>query len=160
MKSHSNGSSSSRIATRFVRTVSFAAAHRYASPQLSEEENKKAYGSLYREEGFGHNFQIEAHFDGDVDPLSGMIVNLADVDRWLKDVAARFDHKHLNEIPEFAGAAPTPERLAQKFYELLNVHVEAHRSLPPEKRLGGSGRVHLAKIRVYEGDDLWVDYGA
>lgn len=147
-------------ATRFVRAISFAAAHRYASPNLSDEENRAAFGSLYREEGFGHNFLIEAHFDGEIDPLSGMIVNLVDVDRWLKDVAARFDHKHLNEIPEFAGVAPTPERLAQKFYELLNVHVEAHRALPPEKRLGGSGRVHLAKVRVYEGEDTWIDYGA
>jgi 6-pyruvoyltetrahydropterin/6-carboxytetrahydropterin synthase len=142
---------------RFVRSVSFAAAHRYASPGLSEEENKKAYGNLYREEGFGHNFLVEAHFEGDIDPLTGMIINLVDIDQWLKAVASRFDHKHLNEIPEFEGRAPTLERLTQKFFELVKPFVTKH--LNDLKASGSTRDVRLVKVRVYEGDDTWVDYG-
>lgn len=128
---------------RLVRTVSFSAAHRYANPALSENENQKIYGSLYREDGFGHNFLVEAHLEGHVDPLTGMIVNLVDVDRWLKKVAEKFDHRHLNELSYFD--VPTPERIAESFFDLLK----------EEMSQGSSAK--LIKIRLYEGDDLWVD---
>lgn len=152
--SSSNGSPT----TRFIRSVSFAAAHRYGSDQMSREENLKAYGDLYRDEGFGHNFLVEAHFEGEIDPLTGMIVNLVDVDAWLKSVAAKFDHKHLNEIPEFSGVVPTLERLAQKFFELVAPSVKAHEAAL--RATGDRRTVRLAKVRVYEGDDTWVDYSA
>lgn len=141
---------------RFIRSVSFAAAHRYGSDTLSDEENRKAYGDLYREEGFGHNFLVEVHFEGEIEPLTGMIVNLSDVDRWLKSVAVRFDHKHLNEIPEFQGVVPTLERVAQKFFDLVQPFVTAHVSAL--RASGDTRTVKLSQIRVYEGDDTWVDY--
>jgi 6-pyruvoyltetrahydropterin/6-carboxytetrahydropterin synthase len=132
------------LTLEFVRTVTFSAAHKYASPTLSLDENKRIYGSLYRDEGFGHNFLIEAHFTGPIDPLTGMIANLVDVDRWLKSVAGQFDHKFLNDLPEFVGQAPTLERIALQFFNLL---VPA---LTPN--------VRLTQIRLYEGDQTWVDY--
>ena len=131
----------------FVRTVTFSSAHRYYSPAMSDAENRQTYGSLYRAEGFGHNFLLEAHFTGPVDALTGMIANLVDVDRWLKSVATRFDHKFLNEIPEFSGAAPTLERISKVFYELLSVEISA-----------AASRARLAKVRLFEGDQTWVDF--
>jgi 6-pyruvoyltetrahydropterin/6-carboxytetrahydropterin synthase len=129
-----------------VRTVTFSAAHRYASSGLGEEESARVYGSLYRPpgSGFGHNFLVEAAFSGDVDPLTGMIANLVEIDRWLRDVAARFDHKVLNDLPEFAGRAPTLELIAATFFE----------------RVAGlaSPGVRLISIRLHEGDQTWVDF--
>ncbi|MEK7354824.1 MAG: 6-carboxytetrahydropterin synthase [Bdellovibrionota bacterium] len=141
----------------FARTVTFSCAHRYFNPQLNDDENRRLYGSLYRADGFGHNFLLEAHFEGEIDSKTGMIVNLTDVDRWLKDVATVLDHKHLNEIPEFRNVSPTPERIAQWFYSALEPRVTAHVS---ELRSRGDSRlVTLAKIRLHEGDALWIDYG-
>lgn len=132
------------VAIEFVRTVTFSAAHRYASSAFSAEENARVYGSLYREEGFGHNFLLEAHFAGPVDFETGMIANLADIDRWLKVVASEFDHKMLNDLPDFSGVAPTLERISLAFFEKLRGHV--------------SPGVRLVKVRLFEGDQTWVDY--
>jgi 6-pyruvoyltetrahydropterin/6-carboxytetrahydropterin synthase len=130
----------------FVRTVTFSAAHRYASAALGEDESSRVYGSLYREPGagFGHNFLVEATFTGAVDPQTGMIANLVDVDQWLRSVAGRFDHKVLNELPEFAGQAPTLELISRAFFDELKKQVDAN--------------VRLTSIRLYEGDQIWVDY--
>ena len=137
--------------TRLVRAASFSAAHRYFNPRLSDEENKQLYGSFYREAGFGHNFQYEAHFEGSIDPLTGMIVNLKDVDRWLRTVTESLDHKRLNDHPAFASDAPTPERIAEFILREL------------EKLIGQASKAQRAsdfrivKVRLYEGDALWVD---
>ncbi len=134
------------VAIDFVRTVTFSAAHRYFSPGFSNDENRQVYGTLYRDEGFGHNFLIEAHFAGPIDFETGMIVNLVDVDCWLRAVAQVFDHKMLNELSDFQGVAPTIERIAQVFYKRLLVQMSSR----PE--------VRLLKVRLFEGDQTWVDY--
>ena len=133
-------------ALEFSRTVTFSAAHRYASATIGEDESKRVYGSLYREPGagFGHNFLVEATFSGPIDPLTGLIANLVDVDQWLRTVAARFDHKLLNELSEFSGHAPTLELIARAFFEGVA------RLTPPG--------VQLVSIRLYEGEKTWVDY--
>lgn len=125
------------------RTVTFSSAHRYFSPALSLDENKVAYGSLYRDEGFGHNFLLEAHFTGPIDPLTGMIANLVDIDHWLKSVASHYDHMFLNELPDFKDVAPTPERIALAFFDRLK---------------GLASNVTIVRVRLYEGPGFWVDY--
>ncbi|HVK60795.1 MAG TPA: 6-carboxytetrahydropterin synthase [Bdellovibrionales bacterium] len=132
------------LSVKVVRVATFSAAHRYFNHQLSIEENKKIYGSLYREDGFGHNFAIEAHFSGPIDPMTGMIVNLVDIDSWLKDVTRVVDHQNLNLLPAFQQAPPTPETIARFFFTELTTRI--------------GGKVQLEKVRVFEGDDLWVDY--
>jgi 6-pyruvoyl-tetrahydropterin synthase len=128
-----------------IRAVGFSAAHRYFNSSSSAEQNQEIYGSLYREKGFGHNFRLEAEFVGPIDPLTGMIVNLILVDTWLGEVVAILDHKHLNELEIFKGLAPTPERIAAFcFAEIRN-------------RLRQGGDVSLQRVRLYEGDTLWVD---
>ena len=142
---------------RFARTVTFSCAHRYFDPLLDDEANRRLYGTYYRAEGFGHNFLLEAHFEGEIDPQTGMIINLADVDRWLKEIASALDHKHLNVLPQFRDVSPTPERIVQWFYSELEPRVNAHAKdlrAHDDKRV-----VSLAKVRLYEGDDLWIDYG-
>lgn len=138
---------------RFVRTMTFSSSHRYFNPQFSEQDNRKLYGSLYREDGFGHDFHLEAHFTGQIDPLTGMIVNLVDVDRWLMELKRELDHRHLNDLPAFASeaesatAVPTPELIARYCYQELEKKVTGH-----------SSGARLFKVRLHEGDQLWVDY--
>jgi 6-pyruvoyltetrahydropterin/6-carboxytetrahydropterin synthase len=136
------------VIVRIARTASFSSAHRYANAALSEKENRELFGSLYREKGFGHNFLLEAHFEGEIDPLTGMIVNLIEIDRWLKELITELDHRHLNELKVFEGLAPTPERIAQYCFRSLREMLV---------RDGFSG-LRLAKVRVFEGESLWVDY--
>lgn len=143
--------------TRFARTVTFSCAHRYFNPKLDDDENRRLYGSMYRAEGFGHNFLLEAHFEGEIEALTGMIINLIDVDRWLKEIAAVLDHKNLNELPQFRDVSPTPERIVQWFHTQLESLVARHVSALQSR--ADNRNIRLAKVRLYEGDNLWVDYG-
>ena len=50
---------------------------------------------------------------GDVDPKTGMVINLFDLKRVLLGVLEEFDHKNLNlDMPYFADRIPTSENLA------------------------------------------------
>ncbi len=138
--------------TTLIRSATFSAAYRYFNPELSVAENKNVFGSLYREHGFGHNFQLEAHLQGQVDGVTGMVLNLSVFDRHLKKVIAPLDHVLLNELPVFAGQVPTPERICQ------HLHRELEASLLAE--LPHRADLKLVKVRLYEGDSLWVDYFA
>ncbi len=131
---------------RIVRQTSFSAAHRNFNPKLSAEENRKLYGSFYRDEGFGHNFLLDAYFEGPIDPLTGMIVNLVDIDRWLKAVTENLDHKDLNTLAPFAGVSPTSERIVSYCFT----------SLQDEMRKAGSG-ARLVRVTLHEGDRLQID---
>jgi 6-pyruvoyltetrahydropterin/6-carboxytetrahydropterin synthase len=97
-----------------TRTIHFNAAHRLWNPARSEEWNTATFGPGANLAGYGHNYALEIAVAGAADADSGMIVNLTDLDRLLKDEVDRpLDHRHLNrEIPEFEAAVPTAENLA------------------------------------------------
>ena len=127
------------------RKTSFSCGHRYFIPDLGEETNREIYGSRYSPAGHGHNFVIEAYFEGDVDPESGMVVNLKDVDRLVMEVVEPLDHHFLNtDIQFFQEVVPTAENIAVYCFRQIR------------RRLEG-GTVRLKRIRLHEGSELWVD---
>jgi 6-pyruvoyltetrahydropterin/6-carboxytetrahydropterin synthase len=103
------------------RTIHFNAAHRLFNPSKSEEWNRATYGDAANAAGYGHNYALDVSVAGDADPVSGMVVNLTDLDRLLKEeVDAPLDHRHLNaEIPEFAKIVPTAENLARWIWDRI-----------------------------------------
>ena len=62
---------------------------------------------------------------GEADPATGMVVNLTDLDRMLKEEVDRpLDHRNLNaEIPEFAGTVPTAENLARWIWDRVAARI-------------------------------------
>ncbi len=110
------------MATAYLsRRITFAAAHRYRLPELSDAENERRFGLCARPNYHGHSYQCEVTVSGAIDERTGMIVDLADVDRVLeREVRARFDHANLNlDVPEFAEGKlmPTGENLARFIFE-------------------------------------------
>ena len=103
------------------RRYRFAAAHRLHSPQLSEEENARVYGKCNNPYGHGHNYVVEVSVSGTVNPATGMIANLADLDGFVeKEVIEAFDHKSLNDdVAAFRGRVPTTEYVCMEIYERL-----------------------------------------
>ena len=65
------------------RRYRFAASHRLHSTKMSEEENSCVYGKCNNPYGHGHNYTLEVRFSGAVDPATGMIANLADLDAFV-----------------------------------------------------------------------------
>jgi 6-pyruvoyltetrahydropterin/6-carboxytetrahydropterin synthase len=109
------------------RRYQFAASHRLHSEKLSAEENSRVYGKCNNPHGHGHNYVLEINVSGTVDPATGMIVNLTDLDRFVeREVIEAFDHRSLNEeVPAFRGQVPTTENVCIEIYERLKQFTQA-----------------------------------
>jgi 6-pyruvoyltetrahydropterin/6-carboxytetrahydropterin synthase len=103
------------------RRYRFAASHRLHSPDLREEENDRIYGKCNNPFGHGHNYIVEVLVSGKIDPATGMIANLADLDSFVEcQVLDPFDHKSLNEdIAAFRTTVPTTENLCIEIFRRL-----------------------------------------
>lgn len=103
------------------RRYKFAASHRLHSEKLSAEENCRVYGKCNNPYGHGHNYVVEVSVSGTVDPATGMVVNLADLDGYVeREVLEAFDHKSLNEqVQAFCGKVPTTENLCIEIFQRL-----------------------------------------
>jgi 6-pyruvoyltetrahydropterin/6-carboxytetrahydropterin synthase len=118
------------------RRYRFSASHRLHSAHLTEEENCRVFGKCNNPYGHGHNYVVEVTLSGDVDPATGMIANLADLDSFVeRHMLDEFDLKSLNEdIPAFRDIVPTTENLCIEIFQRL-------KSFPSAK---------LERIRVEE----------
>ena len=117
----------------------FSAAHRLAHPDLSFEENSEIYGKCARPNGHGHNYHLEVTVKGEIEPRTGMIVDLVALQKVIDDyVVEPFDHTFLNkDIPHFSKVVPTAENIAVYIRDLLQ---------EPVKNLGAQ----LHKIKLIE----------
>jgi 6-pyruvoyltetrahydropterin/6-carboxytetrahydropterin synthase len=131
-----------------TRTVTFAAAHRYRRPEWSDEKNEQVFGLCARESFHGHTYVCEVTVGGDIDPITGFVADLGEIDRILADeVRNRFDHRNINvDVPEFADGklVPSGENIALFVYESVA------RRLP-------SG-VNIESVRIAEDATLSATY--
>ena len=91
------------------RRYVLSASHRLYSEEYSEEKNQAVYGKCSNPHGHGHNYVVrEVTVDGQVDPVTGMHYNLADLDGCVqRTVIDRFDHTNLNFDERFTHEVPT-----------------------------------------------------
>ena len=131
-----------------TRVDGISAAHRYHSEQLSEDENRRVFGKCNRPHGHGHNYRLEVTVSGPVDPVTGMVMNLADLDRILREVVVEpLDHSFLNhDVAHFADVVPTSENIALWLVDQLATPLSGL-------------RVRLRSVRLYESDDLYAEVG-
>jgi 6-pyruvoyltetrahydropterin/6-carboxytetrahydropterin synthase len=104
-----------------TRRYRFAASHRLHNPKFGAEENRRLYGKCNSPYGHGHNYVVEVTFGGPVEPATGMIANLGELDPFVeREVIEIFDHKYLNEeIAEFRNSVPTTENVAREIFRRL-----------------------------------------
>ena len=79
------------------------------------------FGACARESFHGHSYTCDVVVTGEIDQVTGMIVDLGLLDRVLTtEVRERFDHRNINlDVPEFADGklVPTGENLARFIFE-------------------------------------------
>jgi 6-pyruvoyltetrahydropterin/6-carboxytetrahydropterin synthase len=101
--------------------VTFGAAHRYRRPEWDDARNAQVFGDSAHPNYHGHSYVCDVTVSGMIDPVTGMVVDLAVLDRALRtEVVERFDHRNINlDVPEFAdgGLIPTGENLARFIFE-------------------------------------------
>jgi 6-pyruvoyltetrahydropterin/6-carboxytetrahydropterin synthase len=97
-----------------TRRISFCAAHRLHSTSLTDSENKTLFGKCNQINGHGHNYILEVTVRGEIDPKTGIVMDLSKLKQILDEaVMQRIDHKNLNlDVEEFASLNPTAENIA------------------------------------------------
>jgi 6-pyruvoyltetrahydropterin/6-carboxytetrahydropterin synthase len=129
-----------------TKTFEFSASHRYWREDWSKEKNEQIFGLCTSPYGHGHNYELHVTVHGEVNPQTGMIINLSDLKKMVNHVLEQFDHKFLNiDTPYFTDKVPTTENIALVLYDLI------------DNELAGQGNFQLYKIRLYEKHDLYVD---
>lgn len=113
---------------RLSRTIHFNAGRSLWRPGWTPEKNREVYGEE-SPHGYGHNYALEVAVAGDADPQTGMVVNLTDLDRILREEVDRpLDHKNLNrDVREFADAPPTAENLAVWIWRRVAARIASER---------------------------------
>lgn len=131
-----------------TRRVTFAAAHRYRRPEWDDERNSAVFGLCARPNYHGHTYTCDVTLGGEVDALTGFIIDLGALDRVLADeVRGRYDHRNINlDVPEFAEGLliPTGENLARVIFSQL------------QRALGSTATV--VEVRLAEDDALSATY--
>lgn len=124
--------------------LEFSAAHRMHNPNLSAEQNVEIFGPCNRIHG--HNYAVEASLTGPVDPKTGMVANLVDLTRVMREeIFEPLDHQTLTEVPWLNETVVSTETLAVSLWERL-----ARR----EEELGAP----LSSVRVYETNADFAEY--
>ena len=129
-----------------TKRIEFAASHRYIKPEWDEAKNRAVFGLCYNPPAHGHNYLLEVTVSGEIDPQTGMVVNLFDLKRVLLAVIEEFDHKNLNlDMPYFKDRIPTSENLARVLWT----------KLAPQRDIGT-----LHTVRLCEDEDLSAEVTA
>jgi 6-pyruvoyltetrahydropterin/6-carboxytetrahydropterin synthase len=126
-----------------TKRIEFSSSHRYLKPEWDEAKNRAVFGLCYNPPAHGHNYMLEVTVSGEIDPKTGMVVNLFDLKRVLLDVLEEFDHKNLNlDMTYFNDRIPTSENLARLLWEKLSLQRDI-------------GALHT--VRLCEDEDLYAE---
>ncbi len=102
----------------------FSASHRLHSPQLSPAENKQLYGKCNNPHGHGHDYILEVTVAGEADPVTGLILPVAAINRLVEErVLQVFASRSINlDVPQFQKLTATTENVALVIADLLRNH--------------------------------------
>jgi len=106
-------------AVHVTRRLTFAAGHILANPEWDDARNREVFGACSGDHG--HNYELEVTVSGSVDVNTGMVINLREVDRIVKELVIHdVDHRHLNrDVPWLQGCLPTTENVALAIWHRL-----------------------------------------
>jgi 6-pyruvoyltetrahydropterin/6-carboxytetrahydropterin synthase len=125
------------------RRYHFSASHRLHSEAYDEAQNREVFGKCSNPHGHGHNYTVQVTLSGQVDPVTGMVCNLADLDAFARtNLLDRFDHMNLNMLDCFTNRVSTTE----------NLSIEIHRIF------AGFPGAHLERVHVEETSNNSFDY--
>jgi 6-pyruvoyltetrahydropterin/6-carboxytetrahydropterin synthase len=125
------------------RRYHFSASHRLHTEAYDAAKNAAVFGKCNNPHGHGHNYTVQVTFSGQVDPATGMVCNLADLDAFAQtNLISRFDHTNLNTLDCFANKVSTTENLNIEIYRIFQ-------SFPA---------AHLERVRIEETSNNSFDY--
>ena len=108
------------------RKAHFNAPHRLHIPAWSDEKNIVTFGLCNNQYFHGHNYEMEVKITGEVDPVSGYLIDL----KVLKDiielkVEKHLDHRNLNlEVDYFKIHNPTAENICYYIWTIIRKEID------------------------------------
>jgi 6-pyruvoyltetrahydropterin/6-carboxytetrahydropterin synthase len=126
-----------------TRAYRFSASHRLHTDAFSDDENVRVFGKCNNPFGHGHNYELRITVRGPVDPITGMVVSLGHLDRYVAErVLSELDGNNMNlDVPEFRELIPTTENVT---------HVIARRLRSGWEAEFGTSDARLARVHVQE----------
>ena len=106
---------------KVCRRETFNAAHRLHRKEWSDAKNLEVFGKCSHPNYHGHNYVLEVWVEGEIDPLTGFVIDLKIVKKIiLENIIDRFDHRNLNlDCIEFKNLNPTAENIATVIWQIL-----------------------------------------
>lgn len=97
------------------------------------------------EELHGHNFKVEVTVAAPDLNECGLLIDFRVVKKWLGVILDQMDHKHLNELSNFAGINPSAENIAKYIYGEMKLKAK-------------QAEVKVARVKVWESENAAVSY--
>ena len=129
---------------RVTRRVHFSAAHRLHNPAFSDEENVRTFGLCNSPNWHGHNYELDVTVEGEPDPRTGYVLDLADLRDVANEILADVDHRNLNlDVAWLKDVIPTTENLVVALWEQMAPRITGAR---------------LARLVLWETPRNYVEY--
>ena len=126
------------------RKYRLSASHRLFSESMSDAENQNVYGKCANPHGHGHNYTVEVTVGGEIDEVTGMVIDLGQLDGCVsQEVLKPFDHQNLNTLESFREVVPTTENL------VIEIQNRLEKALPRKLTVG---------VRVEETSNNYFEY--
>lgn len=113
------------------RRAHFNAAHRLFVRDWSDKKNMEVFGVCSNSNYHGHNYELVVDLTGEVDPVTGMVIDLKDLKNIIKsEIEDVLDHKNLNlDVEYFNKVVPTAENICIFIWEILRSKIEISKDL-------------------------------
>jgi 6-pyruvoyltetrahydropterin/6-carboxytetrahydropterin synthase len=109
------------------RRYHFSASHRLHSEAYDTAQNRAVFGKCNNPHGHGHNYTVQVTLSGQVNPATGMVCDLGELDAFAQtNLLDRFDHTNLNTLDCFAKKVSTTENLSIEIYRIFQDFTSAH----------------------------------
>jgi 6-pyruvoyltetrahydropterin/6-carboxytetrahydropterin synthase len=92
-----------------------------------------------------HHWVLEVEVEGEELSREGYLVDLPDLDENLDQRVAYFEEQVLNDLPEFEGLNPSPERFARILAEMLDQEIQ-------------SDVAQFVSVRLWQDESTWTSY--
>ena len=108
------------------RKAHFNAAHRLYVKNWSDKKNEDVFGKCNNPNYHGHNYELIVSLTGDIDPVSGMVIDLKDLKDIIKsEVEEVLDHKNLNlDVEYFKNVIPSVENICVFIWSVLRKKID------------------------------------
>ena len=100
----------------------FCAGHRLHNENLTKEENIEIYGCCNNQYGHGHNYWLDVTIRGEIDPRTGMVMNLEKLANIVdENIIKKIDHHNIDiDVDFMKGHISTAENITTQIWKILD----------------------------------------